>query len=280
MVNRIWARLFGVGIVETEEDFGTQGLPPSHPFLLDWLAVDFRENDWSIKNLLRTIVLSRTYRQGSQITSDRLTKDPRNRLLSRGPRFRLSAEAVRDQALFVSGLLTRQIGGPSVMPPQPGGIWKSTYSGEKWKNAIGKDRYRRGIYTYRKRTSPYPAMTTFDAGSGEVCQIRRVRTNTPLQALVILNDTAFVEAAGSLAKKMETEPGSVRQKIAVGFRIVLVRDATPAELDRLVILYDSLEKKLLNQESLLKAAGRQSGDARLTTVANVLLNLDETLMKP
>ncbi len=280
MVNRIWARLFGVGIVETEEDFGTQGLPPSHPFLLDWLAVDFRENDWSIKNLLRTIVLSRTYRQGSQITSDRLTKDPRNRLLSRGPRFRLSAEAVRDQALFVSGLLTRQIGGPSVMPPQPGGIWKSTYSGEKWKNAIGKDRYRRGIYTYRKRTSPYPAMTTFDAGSGEVCQIRRVRTNTPLQALVILNDTAFVEAAGSLAKKMETEPGSVRQKIAVGFRIVLVRDATPAELDRLVILYDSLEKKLLNQESLLRAAGRQSGDARLTTVANVLLNLDETLMKP
>ncbi|MEK6239393.1 MAG: DUF1549 and DUF1553 domain-containing protein, partial [Planctomycetales bacterium] len=182
--NRAWAQLFGVGLVETEEDFGTQGALPSHPELLDWLAVDFRENGWSLKKLLKTIVTSRTYRQSSVTTQKHLEVDPRNRWLSRGPRFRLSAEMVRDQALAASGLLTRQLGGPSVMPPQPGGVWKSTYSGAKWKNATGPNRYRRALYTFKKRTSPYPAMITFDSGAGEVCQIRRVRTNTPLQALV------------------------------------------------------------------------------------------------
>lgn len=279
MVNRIWARLFGVGIVETEEDFGTQGLPPSHPGLLDWLAVDFRENGWSVKKLLRSIVLSSTYRQTSKMTSDRKTSDVRNRLLSRGPRFRLSAEMVRDQALAASGLLSRKFGGPSVMPPQPGGVWKTTYSGEKWKNAIGPDRYRRGLYTYLKRTSPYPAMTTFDAGSGEVCQIRRVRTNTPLQALVTLNDTAFVEAAGALAKKMESIDGDLRSKLTYGFRTVLIRRPTDFEIDRLIDLHDSL-KDSLDQAALLKAAGRETGDVQLVAVANVLLNLDETMTKP
>lgn len=279
MVNRIWARLFGVGIVETEEDFGTQGLPPSHPGLLDWLAVDFRENGWSVKKLLRSIVLSSTYRQTSKMTSDRKTADVRNRLLSRGPRFRLSAEMVRDQALAASGLLSRKIGGPSVMPPQPGGVWKTTYSGEKWKNAIGPDRYRRGLYTYLKRTSPYPAMTTFDAGSGEVCQIRRVRTNTPLQALVTLNDTAFVEAAGALAKKMESLGGDLRSKLTSGFRTVLIRRPTDFEIDRLIDLYDSLRDSL-DGAALLKAAGRETGDVQLIAVANVLLNLDETMTKP
>ena len=279
MVNRIWARLFGVGIVETEEDFGTQGLPPSHPGLLDWLAVDFRENGWSVKKLLRSIVLSSTYRQTSKMTSDRKTSDVRNRLLSRGPRFRLSAEMVRDQALAASGLLSRKFGGPSVMPPQPGGVWKTTYSGEKWKNAIGPDRYRRGLYTYLKRTSPYPAMTTFDAGSGEVCQIRRVRTNTPLQALVTLNDTAFVEAAGALAKKMESLDGDLRSKLTYGFRTVLIRRPTDFEIDRLIDLHDSL-KDSLDQAALLKAAGRETGDVQLVAVANVLLNLDETMTKP
>ena len=275
-VNRIWARLFGIGIVETEEDFGAQGTPPSHPELLDWLAVDFRENGWSLKHLLRTIVLSSTYRQSSAITPELLAEDPRNRLLSRGARFRLSAETVRDQALAASGLLTRKLGGPSVMPPQPAGVWKSTYSGETWKNAEGPDRYRRGLYTYLKRTSPYPAMTTFDAGSGEVCQIRRVRTNTPLQALVTLNDPAYVEAAGALSKRMSS--------IEHGFRLVLTRPPTELETARLDELYQSLKTDFAADpeaaKELLESAGLQTGDAAMVAVANVLLNLDETLMKP
>ena len=279
IVNRIWAQLFGTGFVETEEDFGTQGTLPTHPDLLDWLAVDFQENGGSIKQLLKTIVMSQTYRQSSQITPQQLEIDPRNRLLSRGPRFRLSAEIVRDQALATSGLLTRKIGGPSVMPPQPNGIWKSTYSGEKWKNATGANRYRRAIYTYKKRTSPYPAMLTFDSGSGEVCQIRRVRTNTPLQALVTLNDTAFVEAAGALARRMENSANNPRDRIANGFRMVLIRHADTNELDRLVALYDSLETELPDGNPLLKSAGLDKGNPRLVAVANVLLNLDETLMK-
>ncbi|MFT6178764.1 MAG: hypothetical protein ACJAQT_004266 [Akkermansiaceae bacterium] len=276
MVNRIWARLFGVGIVETEEDFGTQGSVPTHPELLDWLAVDYREKGWSLKQLLKTIVLSKTYQQSSKITPDLLAADPRNRLLSRGSRFRLSAEMVRDQSLAASGLLTRKIGGPSVMPPQPSGIWKSTYSGDKWKNATGPDRYRRGVYTYLKRTSPYPSMTTFDAGSGEVCQIRRVRTNTPLQALITLNDTAFVEAAGALSSRMTD--------LAHGFRLVLIRPPSEQELGRLQKLLATMKEHYENDPSaakeLLTAAGLKEGDAAMVAVANVLLNLDETLMKP
>ncbi len=279
-VNRVWAQLFGSGFVETEEDFGTQGTLPSHPELLDWLAVDFRENGWSFKQLIRTIVTSSTYQQSAATTIEHLEIDPRNRLFSRGPRFRLSAEMVRDQALAASGLLARHIGGPSVMPPQPDGIWKSTYSGETWNNATGANRYRRAVYTYKKRTSPYPAMITFDSGSGEVCQIRRVRTNTPLQALVTLNDTAFIEAAGALAMRMQESAQTVRSQIANGFRMVLIRHAEPAELDRLVELYDSLNDELSKGDALLKSAGLNQGDPRLVAVANVLLNLDETLMKP
>ena len=205
MVNRVWARMFGIGIVETEEDFGTQGLEPSHVELLDWLAVEYQQCGWSLKHLLKTIVLSGTYQQSSVISADKLEKDPRNRLLSRGPRFRMSAEMIRDQALAAAGLMTFKVGGPSVMPPQPSGIWKTTYSDKKWINAEGEDRYRRGLYTYWKRTSPFPAMTTFDAGSGEVCLIRRVRTNTPLQALITLNDPSFVEASGGLATQMRKQ---------------------------------------------------------------------------
>lgn len=278
MVNRLWARLFGVGLVETEEDFGTQGLPPSHQEMLDWLAVDFRDEGWSIKSLLREIVLSATYRQSSAASPEQWKQDPRNRLLGRGPRFRLPGETVRDQALAVSGLLTHKVGGPSVMPPQPGGVWKSTYNGGSWKNAEGPDRYRRGLYTYLKRTSPYPAMITFDAGSGEVCQIRRVRTNTPLQALVTLNDTPFLEAAGALAARMEAVEGTLEQQIAHGFRLVLIRRAAPAELARLVALYKSLE--LTDGDALKTTVGQRASDPGLIAVANVLLNLDETLMKP
>ncbi|MDF1714223.1 MAG: PSD1 and planctomycete cytochrome C domain-containing protein [Akkermansiaceae bacterium] len=276
MVNRIWARLFGKGIVETEEDFGTQGSVPTHPELLDWLAVDYQEQGWSLKQLLKTMVLSKTYQQSAKVTQDRLAKDPRNALLSRGARFRLSAEMVRDQALAASGLLTRELGGPSVMPPQPSGVWKSTYSGETWKNATGPDRYRRGVYTYLKRTSPYPAFTTFDAGSGEVCQIRRIRTNTPLQALITLNDTSFLEAAGALSKKMKD--------LEHGFRLVLIRPPSTRELTRLQDLYKTMKNHYQNNveaaAELLKSAGLREGDAAMVSVANVLLNLDETLTKP
>jgi hypothetical protein len=205
-----------------------------------------------------------------------LAADPRNRLLSRGPRFRLSAETVRDQALVASGLLTHKLGGPSVMPPQPDGVWKSTYSGAKWQNATGPDRYRRGLYTYLKRTSPHPAMLTFDAGSGEVCQIRRVRTNTPLQALVTLNDPAFVEAAGALSKRMTS--------VEHGFRLVLTRPPSDAERDRLTALHKTLQADFAAQpdeaKALLKSAGLPDGDAAMVALANVLLNLDETVMKP
>jgi hypothetical protein len=276
MVNRVWARLFGVGIVETEEDFGSQGTVPSHPELLDWLAVDYRETGWSLKGLLKTIAMSATYRQGAAVTPESLAADPRNRLLSRGPRFRLSAEMVRDQALAASGLLTRKLGGPSVMPPQPAGVWKSTYSGAKWRDATGPDRYRRGLYTFLKRTSPHPAMLTFDAGSGEVCQIRRVRTNTPLQALVTLNDPAFVEAAGALSKRMKS--------LEHGFRLVLIRPPSQTELKRLADLHATLAGDFAKDpeaaQALLKSAGLTEGDAAMVAVANVLLNLDEVVMKP
>ena len=279
-VNRIWARIFGIGLVETEEDFGTQGMLPTHPELLDWLAVDFREQGWSLKKLIKTIVMSRTYRQSSNVNDKALAVDPRNRLLSRGPRFRLSAEMVRDQALAVSGLLANKTGGPSVMPPQPPGIWKSTYSGEKWKNAEGEDRYRRGLYTYLKRTSPYPAMTTFDAGSGEVCQIRRIRTNTPLQALITLNDVVYLEAAGQLAKRMEAAADKLSAQLAAGFQMVLIREADDSEISRLKKLYDSLQDELSDGKELLDSAKLTAGDPRLVVIASVLLNLDETLMKP
>jgi len=284
MVNRVWARLFGTGIVETEEDFGTQGTAPTHPQLLDWLAVDFQENGWSLKKLIRSIVLSSSYRQAAVTTRDKLAADPGNRLLSRGPRFRLSAEVVRDQALASAGLLTHKIGGPSVMPPQPPGVWKSTYNALKWQTAAGPDRYRRAVYTYWKRTSPYPAMTTFDAGSGEVCQIRRVRTNTPLQALVTLNDPAFVEAAGALSRRMAQAEGELSDRINYGFRLVLTRLPEEAETKRLVALYELLQSDFDSDreaaDSLVKAAGLKNGDAAIIAVANVLLNLDETLMKP
>ena len=279
-VNRIWARLFGVGIVETEEDFGSQGLMPSHPQLLDWLAVDFVEHGWSQRRLLREITLSHTYRQDSRFLPDNLAKDSRNRLLGRGPRFRLSAEVLRDQSLSASGLLTRKMGGPSVMPPQPAGIWKSTYSGEKWKTASGPDRYRRALYTYLKRTSPHPAMITFDAGSGEVCQIRRIRTNTPLQALITLNDEAYLEAAGALAALMQKSSDNLDQQITFGFRRVLVRPPEPKELQRLVALYHELKPEMSDKAGLLSSANLKEGDPSMVALANVLLNLDETLMKP
>ena len=281
-VNRVWARLFGLGLVETEEDFGTQGLPPTHPELLDWLAVEYRDTlGWSHKRLLKRIVLSATYQQAAGHAAG----DPRNVWLSHGPRFRLSGEAVRDQALAVSGLLSREIGGPSVMPPQPDGVWKSTYSGLQWVNAEGPNRYRRGLYTYWKRTSPYPAMISFDAGSREVCLIRRIRTNTPLAALVTLNDPAFVEAAGALAQRMVDEGGG--DPLARGFHLVLLREPDTNERATLDTLRAEAAAVFRDNPAAAKdlaaAAGLPVDSAAIApwiAVANVLLNLDETLTKP
>ena len=187
-VNRYWAQLFGTGIVETEEDFGTQGELPSNPELLDFLALEYIRLKWDTKALLREIVTSATYRQSAKVTPELLAKDPHNRLLTRGPRFRLEAEMVRDQALQVSGLLSRKMHGPSVYPPQPPGLWQAAFNGQRnWTTSTGEDKYRRGLYTFWRRTVPYPSMAAFDAPSREVCNVRRIRTNTPLQAFVTLN---------------------------------------------------------------------------------------------
>jgi mono/diheme cytochrome c family protein len=319
-VNRVWSRLFGTGLVETEEDFGTQGSMPTHPELLDWLAAAFsgvpssefrvpgststkgtaelgtRNSEpnlnWSFKQLLRTIVTSATYRQSGAATTASAKADPNNLLLSRGPRFRLPAEVIRDQALAVSGLLSAKLHGPSVMPPQPEGLWKAVYSSLKWQTSPGEDRYRRSLYTFWRRSSPYPSLTTFDAGSGEFCVIRRIRTNTPLQALVTLNDPVFVEAAGALGKTMLAEPNPApRARVALGFRRVLARTPADAELTRLVRLYEAtladLRTKPDAAKKLLEAAHTPTTPERdateqaaYTVVANVLLNLDEALTKP
>jgi hypothetical protein len=289
--NRIWARLFGVGIVETEEDFGTQGSPPTHPELLDWLAAEYRDRGWSLKELLRTIVTSETYRQSSTTSEAMRGADPFNRLLARGARYRLSSEVLRDQALAIAGLLSSRIGGPPVMPPQPAGLWRSTYSGRQWIDAEGEDRYRRGIYTYLKRTTPYPAMTTFDGGSGEVCQIRRIRTNTPLQALVTLNDPLFWEAAGGLAGRMVREvPASREERLAHGLRLALIRPLRPGELRPLLELSAEFEETFARRPeeaaALLRAArvvvptGVTPAEmAAAVLVANAILNLDELLTR-
>ena len=258
-VNRFWEQLFGLGIVESSDDFGTIGIAPTHPELLDWLAVQFsQDHHWSQKGILKEIVLSATYRQASVVTPLKLERDSRNQLYSRGPRFRLSAEQLRDQSLAVSGLLSRKQHGPSVMPSQPAGVWKNPYNGQQWVLAEGEDRYRRAIYTYWRRTNPYPAMALFDAPSREFCISRRIRTNTPLQALVTLNDPAFWEAAKALAAKMESAKGSMEDRVRSGYRLALARDPDPRALATLV--------QLASQTSL-------------PVVANTILNLDEYLTK-
>ena len=288
--NRIWARLFGIGIVETEEDFGALGALPTHPQLLDWLAVEYRDNGWSLKKLLKAIVLSRTYRQSSEITPQLRELDPRNQLLSRGARFRLSAETVRDESLAVAGLLSKKMGGPPVMPPQPDGMWRSTYNGQKWINAEGEDRFRRALYTYLKRTTPYPSMTTFDGGSGEVCQIRRIRTNTPLQALVTLNDPVYVEAAGALAQRMATTEGDATTKASTGLRRALIRPLRDGETRPLIALQQDVQTafgddakssaELIQSTRATKPDGMSDAEfASWIVVANTILNLDEFLTK-
>ncbi len=288
-INRMWQQYFGIGIVETSEDFGTQGEPPSHPQLLDWLATEFMRRHWDIKAMHKLIVTSATYRQSSHATPELLEKDPYNRLFSRGPRFRMEAEMIRDQALALSGLLSEKIGGPSVMPPQPDGVWQVVYSGDKWETSPGADRYRRALYTFWRRTSPYPSMVTFDAPSREFCVIKRSRSNTPLQALTLLNDPVYVEAAQGLARRIMQEGGpSPEERVTFGFRLCLARAPRPAEVQRLVRLFAQEEDHYRNHRAeAVKMAGCDKDKTEVdpaalaawTAVANVLLNLDETVTK-
>jgi Protein of unknown function (DUF1553) len=273
-VNRLWEQVFGRGLVETSEDFGTQGAAPSHADLLDWLATEFIGNGWSQKKLLRTIVLSSTYRQSSSATPELTERDPYNRLFARGPRVRLEAEMIRDSALAVSGLLSTKMYGPSVYPLQPEGIWNMPYNSDKWATSSGEDRYRRSLYTFWRRTSPYPSMMTFDATSREYCTVRRVRTNTPLQALTLLNDPAYFDAARTLAQGMIKAAADPRARIAAGIKLVLSREAKQPELDRLLKLY---EEERTNYAA--KGDAESADLAAWTVVANVLLNLDEAVTK-
>jgi hypothetical protein len=290
--NRHWEQFFGSGIVMTSEDFGSQGTLPTHPELLDWLAVDLMEHNWSLKHLAKTIVMSAAYRQSSRISDEKLERDPTNQLISRGARERLSAEQIRDQTLAVTGLLSRKMGGPSVMPPQPDGVWEIVYSSAKWVTNKGEDRYRRGLYTFWRRTSPYPAAIALDATSRETCTVRRVTTNTPIAAFALLNDDAYVEAAQSLAKRVCQQPGDDRSRTVFAFRQVLIRPPSEEEIQRLVALVErERDHYSKNPEDARKAAGiekrkeaataeQTSADVELaawTIASNVLLNLDEVL---
>ncbi len=274
MVNRLWARLFGIGIVETEEDFGTSGASPSDQALLDHLALRFQgPQNWSMKKALREMVLSSTYLQTANASPELIARDPKNRLLARGPRNRLSAEMVRDQALAVSGLLSEKMSGPPVYPPQPDGVWSSVYSGAKWKESKGEDRYRRGLYTYTKRTSGFPGFLTFDAPTRDVCSARRVLSNTPLQALVTMNDPAHIEAAAALAALMRAHASHPGEQLGFAYLRTTQRHPEPAILSELVSLYEDLKKEThTDSESL-------GPDPALTITANTILNLDAALMK-
>jgi hypothetical protein len=286
VVNRYWEQIFGVGLVRTSEEFGAQGDLPSHPELLDWLATEFMDQGWDTKKILKLMVTSAAYRQTSRVSADLAERDPENRLLARGPRFRMSAETIRDQALFVGGMLSPKMFGPSVKPPQPSsGLNAAFGSSVDWKTSEGEDRLRRGLYTEWRRTSPYPSMTTFDAPNREVCTIRRTRTNTPLQALVTLNDAVYLEAAQGLAMRMLAGGSSVADRIRRGFELCLSRPPNESEVDRLVELFGQAKEEFAkdSEEKAVKFAPPKSTEpvelAAWTTVANVLLNLDETLMK-
>ncbi len=281
-VNRYWEQLFGVGIVETLENFGSVGEEPRHPELLDWLALHF-QNDlhWNMKALLREMVLSATYRQSAKTTPELSEKDPHNRLLARGPSQRLTAEMVRDQALLASGLLNLTMGGPPVMPPQPPGVWNSVYNESKWVDAKGRDRYRRAIYTYIKRTSGYPSFLTFDASDHDTSLARRIPTNTPLQALVTLNDPVYAEASEALADRMRRASANLDGQLQYGARLVLSRELTENELATLRRMFAKASGTPDGARLVLSAARSNSGKSRpaMTAVAAVLLNLDASLTR-
>lgn len=292
IVNRYWEQLFGIGIVATSEEFGTQGDQPVHPELLDWLATELIRLKWDTKALLKTLVMSAAYQQSSKVTPELQHRDPDNRLLARGPRFRLSAEVLRDQAMMISGLLSPKMYGPPVKPSQPAiGLSAAFGSGIDWQTSEGEDKYRRGLYTTWRRSNPYPSMATFDAPNREVCTVRRGRTNTPLQALVTLNDPVYIEAAQALARRIaKSDAATTADRVRYGFRLTLARPPQEAELVRLVKFYEqSLAKYSQNAEDAKRMATEPLGPvpdgmkadelAAWTVVGNVLLNLDETIMK-
>lgn len=283
-VNAAWQKFFGRGLVPTLEDFGTQGEKPSHPELLDWLASDFIEHGWQTKRLHRLIVTSATYRQSSALRSELAARDPLNVLLARQSRLRLEAEIVRDNALAASGLLVTHIGGPSVRPSQPAGIAELSYAGSvKWTDSSGPDRHRRGLYTWFQRTSPYPMLMTFDSPDSNVCCVRRERSNTPLQALTLLNDPVFVECYQALGARVNSPAQSVTEGISRAFRLCLARDPTPTELSTLTSLHAEFlraaKSKPEEAKRLLSAhqpAGTDSAEAAAwVALARVIMNLDE-----
>ncbi len=296
-VNRLWAELFGRGLVSTLEDFGIKGEPPTHPELLDWLAVEFMKptetgrSAWSIKHLLRVIVCSATYRQSSRQSPDLRMRDPDNRLLARGPRFRLDAEAIRDNALSIAGLLSTKLGGPPIRPPQPDGLWVKV-GGERYNYVVspGDEKYRRGLYVVWKRAAPYPSFVAFDAPSRLACRVARPRTNTPLQALTLLNDPVYVEAALAFAKRVATEQpdATTDTRIAHAFRIAVGRAPSQSEASVLTALFDAERESMTGDPA---SAKRLVGEfaapahvpladfAALYAVCAALLNLDETITK-
>ncbi len=291
IVNRYWEHLFGRGIVSTSEEFGSQGDLPTHPELLDWLSRELVESKWNTKAILKLMVTSAAYRQSARVSPEAAAQDPDNRWLARGPRVRLSAEMVRDQALQAAGLLSRKMYGAPVKPPQPSsGLSAAFGSSTDWQTSMGEDRYRRAIYTTWRRSNPYPSMATFDAPNREVCTLKRNRTNTPLQALVTMNDPVYVEAAQALGRLMLKHEGSVRDQIVFGFQRCVLRSPTDAEIAAIATLYDdTLAEMTANVENATKLATDPLGPlpadmtapqaAAMTVVANVLLNLDEMFLK-
>ncbi|MCP4788107.1 MAG: DUF1553 domain-containing protein [Fuerstiella sp.] len=291
LANRFWETIFGRGIVVTSEEFGSQGEPPTHPELLDWLATELLQNDWNTKGLIRTLVTSATYRQSTKVTPHANSADADNRWCSRGSRVRLSAEMVRDQALFAAGLLSEKMYGPPVKPPQPSmGLSAAFGSSTDWKTSVGEDRYRRGLYTTWRRSNPYPSMATFDAPNREVCIIRRDRTNTPLQSLVTLNDPVYVEAAQALARIALQHDGPLNMRLTLAFRRCVLRPPARIEVDALVALFNDAKEDLTERtDEATKLATDPIGElpegidtldaAAMTVVCNVLLNLDEMFLK-
>lgn len=278
LANRLWAAMFGRGIVETLEDFGSSGARPSHPEVLDHLALRLsRHHRWSLKSFLREVALSATYAQTGRAGAALMAADPANERLARGPRQRLTAEMVRDHALVVSGLLSRKMFGPPVFPPQPEGVWNTVYSGAQWKTSEGEDRYRRSLYTYSRRTSGYPGLLTFDAPPRDVCTARRLPTNTPLQALVMMNDPAFIELAAALARRLSADGGTVAEQIARGCRWVTLEDPPAALVASLSDLYEGALVDYRARPETAALLGATPEAAAMTLVANTLLNADFAL---
>jgi hypothetical protein len=290
-VNRFWAELFGRGIVSTVEDFGIKGERPTHPELLDWLAVEFMERGWSQKQLLKTIVMSATYRQASRVTPELLERDDQNKLLARGPRHRMDAEMIRDNALSIAGLLSLKQGGPPIRPPQPDGLWRKV-GGQQYDYQVspGEEKYRRGIYVVLKRGAPYPSFVNFDASSRMACTVKRSRSNTPLQALTLLNDPVYVEAAMAFAKRILTEAPqpSVEARIQHAFAVAVGRAPREAEIAALKnLLYAQREAAAADAKGTKEFIGAFKLPANVApaefaawyAVATALLNLDETITK-